>query len=43
MKKRRESNTEYKRLSIQGKTSKEVDRKIYETIRDSIFSILKML
>jgi len=32
MEKRRESDTEYKRLSIQEKTSEEVDRDIYRTI-----------
>jgi len=36
-----ESDAEYKRLSIQEKTSKEVDREICETIQDKENSIEK--
>ena len=41
MEKERESDAKYKRLSIQRKTSKEVDREICETIQDRGSSVEK--
>jgi len=41
MEKRRESNAKHKRLNIQGKTGKEVNRKICGTIKNRGGSIEK--
>jgi len=41
MKEERKSNAKYKRLSIQGKTNKEVDREICGTIYNRESSIKK--